>query len=271
MTANEQAPDTAAPDTAAPDGRGGHYAYVYGIVPADVTVTETASGVGDPPAAVRLVRCGEVAALISDIQAGRPLGQPGDLVAHEQLLDAAASQAPVLPFRFGAVLPDEQSVAHDLLDRWHDDFATQLAELDGRRQFVVQGRYAEMAVLQEILSESRPAAELRDQIAGQPEAATREARIRLGEIIATALEAKRDADTQAASEALAPHSVAIAGRPPSHELQAVHLAVLVDPAGEQGFSGAIEELTRHWAGRVELRLLGPMAAYDFVGTAAPEG
>jgi hypothetical protein len=33
----------------------------------------------------------------------------------------------------------------------------------------------------------------------------------------------------------------------------------------------IENLAQGWEGRIEVRLLGPMAAYDFVGTPQPEG
>lgn len=53
--------------------------YVYGIVPADVETEEDAVGVCDGP--VRLVRHGDIAALVSDISVDRPLGKPVDLQA----------------------------------------------------------------------------------------------------------------------------------------------------------------------------------------------
>jgi hypothetical protein len=34
---------------------------------------------------------------------------------------------------------------------------------------------------------------------------------------------------------------------------------------------AIVDLARGWEGRIEMRLLGPMAAYDFVGSVLTEG
>ncbi len=46
--------------------------YIYGLVPADVEVSEDVLGVGDPPGEVRLVRHGEIAALVSEVAAGRP-------------------------------------------------------------------------------------------------------------------------------------------------------------------------------------------------------
>ena len=110
-------------------------------MPADVAVTDTAKGVGDPPAKVHLVRYRDIAALASELDVSQPLGRPEDLLAHEQLLDGAAKEAPVLPFRFGAVLRTEQAVEEELLAPYHDEFAGQLAEFEDRAQFVAKGRY----------------------------------------------------------------------------------------------------------------------------------
>ena len=61
-------------------------------------------------------------------------------------------------------------------------------------------------------------------------------------------------------------------REPTHELDAVHVAFLVDADEESEVEHVIEDLARGWEGRIEVQLLGPMAAYDFVvGTAKPEG
>ena len=78
--------------------------YIYGIVPDDVQVEEGTTGVGDPAGPVRMVRFRDIAALVSDVSVSRPLGTPEDLLVHEDLLDASAASAPVLPVRFGAVV-----------------------------------------------------------------------------------------------------------------------------------------------------------------------
>jgi Gas vesicle synthesis protein GvpL/GvpF len=77
--------------------------YVYRIVPHDVEPVPGAKGVGDPPARVQVVRHGGIAALVSEIDLAHQRGQPEDLRAHQQLLDGAATEVPVLAFRFGAV------------------------------------------------------------------------------------------------------------------------------------------------------------------------
>jgi hypothetical protein len=245
--------------------------YVYGVVPADVEPSADVRGVGDPPGQIRVVRSGDLAALASEVDVSARLGSPEDLTAHEEILDATAAEVPVLPFRFGAVLASEDAVVQELLEPNHDEFAEALKELEGRAQYVVKGRYVEQVILAEVLSENPQAAQLAEQIREADPDATRNARIQLGEIINEAVTAKREEDTRALGEAMAGHCVATMVRDPSHELDAVHVAFLIESGKESDVEQVIGDLARDWAGRVELRLLGPMAAYDFVTTAEAEG
>ena len=245
--------------------------YVYGIIPADVELAAETPGVGDPPGQVRVVRSDGLAALVSEVDSSRPLGAPPDLVAHEQIVDATAAEVPVLPARFGAVMPSDEAVAEELLAGNHDEFEEALQELEGRAQFVVKGRYAQQAILTEVLSENRQAGHLARKLHGADPDASRDARIKLGEIINGAVEVKRRKDTRTLGNAMEGHCVASVVREPTHELDAVHVAFLVEADGESEMERAIEDLARDWEGRVDVRLLGPMAAYDFVGSALPEG
>jgi Gas vesicle synthesis protein GvpL/GvpF len=240
--------------------------YVYGIIPADVELTPGTRGVGEPPNAVELVRHGEIAALVSDVSTNRPLGRPDDLLAHERLLDATSAEVPVLPLRFGAVVTDVRAVVDELLAPHHDEFLATLNELEGRAEYVVKGRYVEQAVLREVLDEAPEIARLRDTIRGRPEEATWDARMRLGELVNTSITAKREADTGAMVDAFDPLCVSIVVREPTHEQDAVHVALLVDTDRQPEIEEVLDEFETRWAGRVELRLLGPLAPYDFVRT-----
>jgi gas vesicle protein GvpL/GvpF len=244
--------------------------YVYGILPGDVEVADRTRGVGDPPGQVRLVRWQDLAALVSEVDLSKPLGRPDDLRSHAELLDASAAEVPILPLRFGAVVDSEDSVAHELLETHCDEFTKALRDLEGLAQYVVRGRYVEDAILREVLSEDPQAASLNDQIRGADPDATRDARIQLGEMINNAIDAKRQQDTRALGEAMEGLVVASAVRSPSHELDAVHVAFLVEVDGEEKMEQAVRKLAQDWDGRIGLRLSGPMAAYDFVGAPIPE-
>ncbi|MGA4786399.1 GvpL/GvpF family gas vesicle protein [Nocardia sp. AB354] len=244
--------------------------YVYGIVPADVEPQPHATGVGDPPGEVTVVRHGDIAALVSPLSSDRPLGTPQDLTAHEKLLDGSAAVAPVLPLRFGAVMTDTDAVENELLEANEDEFHAALVELEGRVQFVIRGRYVENAILRELLDENADAARLRDEIRGKSEDATRNERIMLGEMINQAIETKRAEDTRKVASELEKLEAMVNLRDPTHEEDAVHLAALIETARQDELEELLRRLMSDWDGRVELSLLGPMAAYDFVTKRAPK-
>jgi len=243
--------------------------YVYGILPGDIELEDGTTGVGDPPAEVRVVRSGDLAALVSDVDLNKPLGRPEDLYAHEDLLDATAAGVPVLPLRFGAVLTSDQAVAEELLDAHSDEFAPALEKLEGHAEYVIKGRYVEDAVLREVLDENPEAGELRDQLKDADEATTRDLRMRLGEIVSNSIEAKREQDIQAVSDAVSEHVEASVVRSPTDDMEAVHVAFLVDLDSADALEQTVDELASDWGDRIQLQLRGPMAAYDFVGTTTP--
>ncbi|GLY65130.1 GvpL/GvpF family gas vesicle protein [Amycolatopsis taiwanensis] len=240
--------------------------YVYGIVPADVEIEPGARGVGDPPAEVKTVRHGRISALVSPIDPGKPLGRPRDLTAHSALLDGASVACPVLPMRFGAVLTDEQAVIDELLAEHEDEFAEALHELEGKAEYVLKGRYDEVAILNEILDENPALVRLREAIRDKPEDATRNERIALGEHISNAIAAKRQIDTDTMARVLTEQGVLINVREPTHEEDAFNIACLTEIAKQADLEAAVDQLAREWEGRVGVRLLGPLAPYDFVVT-----
>jgi Gas vesicle synthesis protein GvpL/GvpF len=243
--------------------------YVYGIVPGDLQVPKDARGVGDPPGRVEVIREGDIGALVSQVQIDCPLGTPDDLEAHEQVLDSAASIAPVLPMRFGAVLTDADSVASEVLHDHHEEFTKALNELTGRAEYIVRGRYNEKAILGEVLAENEQAQALRNDIRSKPENASRDSQMALGEIVSNAIEVKRQADTQTVVNALEGVASHVNVRPPTHEYDAIHIAVLAEMDRQPDVEQVLNQLRENWGDRVQLRLLGPLAAYDFVVAGSP--
>ncbi|MDV7268332.1 GvpL/GvpF family gas vesicle protein, partial [Rhodococcus oxybenzonivorans] len=173
--------------------------------------------------------------------------------------------------RFGAVLTDADAVKEELLGEHADEFAAALQELEGKAQYVVKGRYVEKAILREVISENQQASDLRDTIRDQPEDATRDARMALGEIVNNSIAAKREQDTRTVVDALTPLADSVNVREPTHEEDAAQVAVLVEVERQGELEEAVGELAKQWEGRVEMRVLGPLAPYDFVVTQTPEG
>ena len=272
--------------------------YVYGIVPEDVELDPAARGAGDPPGRIRLVRYGEIAALVSDIETGQPPRRPGDLRAHRDLLDATAAEVPVLPVPFGRVLADRDALIGQLLGPHHDEFASALQELDGHAEYVIEARY-DAPEDEEML----PRDALSDEIAEAVNDCCAAVRVRdrTGSAApdgsaaddAEAAEDTDDADTaEGAADAETPEDaedtsdaedVGDAGDAGDADdaddaddaersgggANAAEVAVLIETARLPDLEQVVEDLARDWDGVASLWLRGPVAAYDFVAGLTP--
>jgi hypothetical protein len=243
--------------------------YVYGILPADIEVADQTPGVGEPAGPLRVVRANGLAALISEVSPSARLASPDDHRTHREILDATATEVPVLPLRFGTVLASEDAVAEELLAAHHDEFAAALEQLEGHAEFLVKGRYVQEAA-------RREAAAKKTRAMPPPNTAQRNGPDTAGdaegeprEISGEAVTARRKQDAQALQRAMEGVCVASVVNEPAHEPDAVAVAFLVAVDQQSEVERVIEDLAQQWEGRIEVRLLGPMAAYDFVGTATP--
>ncbi|UGT44791.1 GvpL/GvpF family gas vesicle protein [Nocardia yamanashiensis] len=241
---------------------------IYGIVPADVE--PEVDGIGRTPAPVRTVKHGRIAALVSEVPADQPLDRAEDLQAFSRVVDSLVAEMPVIPVRFGAALSAAEEVERELLEPNADRFRRALDELSGLAEYLVKGQYVEDAVLREILAENRQAAELRETIRTAPPELSRDARIALGETINAALEYKRQVDGEVLVQALQAFTEHLALRPPTHEEEVADIAVLVPVAKQDELMRLVGDLAEQWRGRVDLRVVGPLAAWDFVAAEGPD-
>lgn len=240
--------------------------YVYGIVPAGVRIPDGLEPIpyGDEAGQLGLVTEGRLAAVVSDVAADRPLGTRRDLMAHEAVLNAIAQETPVLPMRFGAVVTDDDAVAEELLAPHQDYFVRALEQLEGHVEFRLRGDYDQDAVLTRIVQADPRIQQLREKIAGVDEDASYYDRIRLGEAISQAMDELRKEDAQACVDAISKFAVATEVKEAGGENGAVHLAFLVHRDHRSDFERAVDDLGDAWAGWIELRLIGPTAAFDFL-------
>ena len=243
--------------------------YVYGIVPADTTVPEDLTGVGGGE--VSLIPHDDLAGVVSEIPIGQALGTRDDLFAHEAVVESLAAETTTLPLRFGSVVTTADALVEEMLIPYYDWFTEVLDSLKGGREYAVVGNYVEETVIREVLEADPEAARLRERIRELPEDAAYYDRIRLGELIVKALDEMRQVDGEELVNTLEPHASAVAPRSPAGEDTAADAAFLVAEQDVSQFEEAVDELGRRWAGRIRLRLVGPLAPYDFVPPAPEEG
>ncbi len=236
---------------------------LFGVVPAPTP--SHARGLDDPT--VRFVARDEVAAAVRPAPAVR--GRPGrtELLDHHAVLDALAARGPVVPVRFGTVLPGRDALV-ELLAELHDQLAATLRHLAGRRQFNLRASYVEESVLRDLVMTQPEVAALRQRTKDLPEAASYADRMRLGELVAGAVEVRAAADAQALLDDLAPLVSSLRLRSESSGMQVLDVAILVEDARTTALLDRLETLAAQNHEDLRLRLVGPMAAYDFAGDLA---
>jgi hypothetical protein len=236
--------------------------YVYGVVRSKGASPPKGAGIDDEP--IGVIAHGSVAALTSDVpgdflEAGRQ-----ELLAHTRVLEEAMEASVVLPMRFGVVMPDEETVHDRLLGPFAETLEAQLQEMDGKVEVTIKGIHDEEAILREAIAENPEIAELKKAIQGKPEAATYYERIRLGELIAAALDDKRGAAAPQIIERLAPLAVDVRVGEPVHERMAVNASFLVERARLGEFDRVVDQIGAELAGRIQLKYTGPLPPHSFV-------
>jgi phage gp37-like protein len=234
--------------------------YVYGVLAASDCAELKAPGVEG--SRVRCVEREGLAALVSDLQ-GDSITVAREVRAHWNVLDAVSQKATVLPVRFGTVMEGEHAVREQMLEANAERIEALLGELRGRVQLTIKGEYDEERVLREVVNESPAVAGMRERLRSVPEAASYYGRIRLGELVAGEIAARREHDSARALERLEPLSVRVHAEQPRSAEAAFNLAFLVERDGIERFSSAVAGLGEELGDRVRIRYLGPLPPYSF--------
>jgi hypothetical protein len=236
--------------------------YVYGVVRARRGSRQRLRGINDEP--VRVVAHDGIGALASDVPEGPLEAGRDELLAHSRVLERALEKGVVLPMRFGMVMPTEAAIREDLLGAHSDELRRQLDEMEGKVELNIKAIYEEQAILREVLVESPEIAALKRSLEGKPEEATYFERIRLGELVAEALTAKREQDERGLVDRLQPHALAVQVGPAVHERMAANVSFLVDRDQLAKFDRAVDELGAEQAGRIRFKYTGPLPPHSFV-------
>ncbi|GHB16429.1 gas vesicle protein [Streptomyces viridiviolaceus] len=243
--------------------------YVYGITAdSHPALPEGMGGVGDPPLPVRILKAGELAAVVSDAPEGlRPKRR--ELLAHQNVLSEVGAAGCVLPMRFGSIAPDDQAVTAVLAER-AEHYRERLRALDGCVEYNVKANHVEEAVLHHVMAENpeiRALAESNRKSGG----GSYESKIQLGEMVASAVKAKESEDAGALERLLEPAADAVSVGPESTGWLA-NVSFLVNRSSAEEFLAAVER-ARSELPHLEVRVNGPLPPYSFVepGPAQPAG
>jgi hypothetical protein len=234
--------------------------YVYGIAHSShASLPKDMGGIGDPARPVRIVRHGELAALVSDAPEDlRPKRR--DLLAHQNVLAEAGAGGSVLPMRFGSLSPDDEAVTAVLAER-AEHYVERLSSLEGRVEYNVKVAHDEEAVLHRVMAENPEIRSLTEANRASG-GGTYEQRLRLGELVVAAVQAREAHDAAHVQHVLEPVTDGVSAGPQSTGWLA-SVSFLVERDTAEHFLAAVDELRRTQP-HLEMRVNGPLPPYSFV-------
>jgi hypothetical protein len=217
------------------------------------------NGVGDPAGALRSLRTGPLAAVVSDAPA-ELRAKRRDLMAHENVQERLLEDGAVLPMRFGLVAGSDEEVLA-ALDEHAGTYEQALREVDGCTEYHLRVARDEDDLLREIVTESDEARRLNDRTRQDP--ASHVDKVALGELISHEIERRRESAAEDVVQALSGASVRhVRGQPAKDHL--VALSFLVKRERSDDFSRAAQDLADHLGTGSQLTLHGPLPPYSFV-------
>ena len=236
--------------------------WVYAVVDDSTELPDGLRGVGDAP--VRLVPFDGLAAVVGDVDLDQLRGGRDDLVAHHGVLERLLELDAVVPVQFGSVLDDEETVREGLLREQEPLLRETLEGLRGRVQLNLRARYVEDVVLAEVVRDDPEVAALRRATRDEGEEASYGDRVRLGQLVARAVELKREDDSSWLLDQVLPLCVAYSLRD-SAGTDLVDVALLVEAEQRQELEDLLENLAEGAHERIRLQLVGPVVPLDFAG------
>ncbi|MEU9896261.1 GvpL/GvpF family gas vesicle protein [Streptomyces phaeochromogenes] len=234
--------------------------YVYGITTSShPSLPDGMEGVGEPARQVRIIKEGDLAAVVSDAPEGlRPKRR--DLLAHQNVLAETGAAAAVLPMRFGSLSPDDAAVAGVLAER-ADHFKERLEALSGKVEYNVKATHDEEAVLHRVMSE-HPDVRALTEANRKAGGGSYDDKLRLGEAVVAAVKHREAEDAAELQRVLGPVAAAVSVGPESTGWLA-NVSFLVERASAEDFIAAVDEV-RKGQPHLEVRLHGPLPPYSFV-------
>jgi hypothetical protein len=169
------------------------------------------------------------------------------------------------------VMPGEAAVREELLDAHAQALEAQLDAFAELVELDLKIVCPEEDLLRAIIAGRPDLAELRDRVRELPEDAAYFDRIRLGELVAAAIEETRQSLLRRVVAELEPMAVGTEVGEPAHDQMLVNVAFLVDRARVERFDEAAAKLAEELGPDLRFKYVGPLPPFHFVDTAADPG
>ncbi len=228
-------------------------------------ITESGPLTGVAEGGIHAIRCGDLAAVVRDaVSQGAPPTRQ-DLVEHLRVIEQVMARQTVVPVAFGTTAASEEEVRNSLLVPRYDWLRSLLDHLRGKVELGLKVMWRDLApVLAEIVAEREDIGTLRAWIAARPGPSTYQQRVRIGQMVAEALDDRRARETDAIMATLAPLATETRAGKLLGDKMILNAAFLVEREREPEFDQGVARLGEDRGDRLVIRYVGPEPPFSFV-------
>lgn len=256
------------PSPSTPRQRSAPAQYVYCVIRANGASSFGAIGIGDPPKEVRIIKSGDLAAVVSDApcEVLKPTRQ--NVLAHERVNDRVMLQRTVVPMSFGNVFKTREGVAA-LLRSARAPLTEVLERMEGKIELGLKVLWDPEVEKRECAERDQELRRIRAEILSS-KGSTYSSRIEYGRTMESLLQARAQALSREILEALKETSIASKVNVPLAETMILNAAFLISKKRKPAFDRRLHALGERRES-LTFRLTGPWPPYNFVSVRLSPG
>lgn len=235
--------------------------YVYGISRVADGFVPVGQGImrGD----LDTVCIGNLMIIVSHAPDAEIMATRRNMLAHTKVLEDALALGPVLPFRFGMVVPCDK-VDKGLVQGREAELTTKLDHLAGKTEVGIRITLDETAVMKLIVESHSELKAAYDELAGRDENQTHYQRLELGRAVAGHLESTRDDIGRQALDRLIEVVDQFKELDRTGDREALHLACLITIEQESKVLDVLEAIDADRPGLYQIKYVSPVPPYNFI-------
>ena len=236
--------------------------YLYCIVRPGTTDDLDLRGIDDQP--ISIVADGDLGVLVSTSAVKRYRLSRQYTLGHELIIERAMTRGTVLPIKFGTVAETEAAIREKVLQARSDDLHRLMAAMDGKVELGLKVLWNQERIYADIVARDADIRNLRERLAARPAGEGHYERVRLGEMVETALIDRRQEDADAIMARLEPFAVDTRRNDIYGEMMVLNAAFLVEKTREAEFDDVVQALDRELNDLMKFLYVGPLPPFNFV-------
>ncbi|MBI1910918.1 MAG: GvpL/GvpF family gas vesicle protein [Deltaproteobacteria bacterium] len=241
--------------------------YLYGIIPFSENNPVTIPAADSDGTEISAIPYRDIACVVSDYKGGFGTGDRKALVRsiqnHQAIMESLIKDREIIPIKFGTKL-DGRTAIENMLESGYFEFHRILALIKGKIELDVTAFWNSLdAVLKEIAEWNEEICSIKSAITGKPYEDTISDRVKIGAIIKSALDKRRDGIQNKIFECMRREAVDAHAQDVTDDRVIFSGAFLIEREKEPKFDEILDGLNEDFRGAVNFRCVFPLPPYSF--------